>query len=82
MTLWSYMYCLVAGKVIPNPLEGYLDLDFLRPNGSAYRSSILVKLIVTEYPHLQPCSKHIFGIGIILKKGKGKEVLFYISNSK
>ena len=44
------MYCLVAGKVIPKPLEGYLDLDFLRPNGSAYRSSILVKLIVTKYP--------------------------------
>ena len=77
------MYCNVAGKVIPKPLEGLED--FLRPSGTAYRSNMGVKLIVTEIS--QPSAlqhAHLCDWDNIIKKGKdiGKEVLFYIGNSK
>ena len=59
------MYCIVPGKVIPKPLEGF-DLDFLRPDGGAYRSNMRVKLIVTEYPPASsPAACTSFVIGII-----------------
>ena len=72
MTLWPYMYCIVAGKVIPKPLEG-LDLDFLRLSGSAYRSNMGVKVMVTEYPPASsPAARTSLWLGEYKKRVKIK----------